>query len=133
LPPALVKKSFGYPTILRSGFEVSGEYDFEDTNLDVYTILDYKQTTLYWGINREVEFYDKFIHKPPHKRERIWPSPEEFWDITEPKEFKIYCAEYADWRKFKTWLKKTVFESEKKIESYDDEARRKFDAEIDIC
>jgi hypothetical protein len=44
LPPALVLKSFGYPIIQRSGFEVSGEYDFEDVNLDVFTIMDYKAT-----------------------------------------------------------------------------------------
>lgn len=56
---------------------------------------------------------------PPNKREKKWPTPEEFWTQTEPKEFKIFCNEYADWRKFKTWLKKTVYDVEKKELSYD--------------
>lgn len=101
--------------------------------MDIYTICDYKETTLYWGLNREDEFYEKFNHLPPHKREKKRPTPEEFWSLTEPKTLKIFCNEHADWRKFKTWLKKTVYESEKKEISYDEEARRKFDSEIDVC
>jgi len=39
-----------------------------------------------------------------HKRKRQWPTVDEFWTSTEPKEFKLTADEQADWRKFKRWL-----------------------------
>ena len=59
LPPALLIRVFGAPTFTRTGFEGSGEYDFEDNNLDLYSITDYKQTDFYWGLNREDAYYEK--------------------------------------------------------------------------
>ena len=44
LPPALMKRAFGKPVESEMGFAVSGIYDFEDSNLDVYRIFDYKKT-----------------------------------------------------------------------------------------
>lgn len=75
----------------RTGFDGTGEYEFEDNNLDVFSINDYRQTDFYWGINREDEYYDKYLNKTPHKRRRKWPTIKEFWESTEPHEFKLHC------------------------------------------
>lgn len=42
LPPALLKRAFGSPDSTTIGFAGSGCYDFEDNNLDVYRLFDYK-------------------------------------------------------------------------------------------
>ena len=91
LPPALLVRAFGLPSETKTGFEGTGEYDFEDTNLDCFNLADFKQTDFYWGLNREDEYYDKYITLPPHKRRRKWPTIEEFWTTMEPKEFKLTC------------------------------------------
>jgi hypothetical protein len=91
LSPVLLVKAFGYPSMTRTGFDGTGEYEFEDNNLDVFSINDYRKTDFYWGINREDEYYDKYLHKTPHKRRRKWPSIKEFWETTEPQEFKLHC------------------------------------------
>ena len=44
LPPALLVRAFGLPVLTRTGFDGTGEFDFEDNNLDVYNIADYKKT-----------------------------------------------------------------------------------------
>jgi hypothetical protein len=80
IPPALLVKAFGMPNFTRTGFEGTGEYEFEDTNLDVFSINDYKQTDFYWGLNREDEYYEKYLKKRPHKRRHKWPTVKEFWE-----------------------------------------------------
>jgi hypothetical protein len=74
LSPALLVKTFGMPTMTRTGFDGTGEYDFEDNNLDVFNIADYRKTDHYWGFNREDEYYEKYLNKPPHQRRKKWPS-----------------------------------------------------------
>lgn len=74
LSPALLVKAFGTPTMTRTGFDGTGEYDFEDNNLDIFNIADYRKTDFYWGINREEEYYDRYLHKAPNKRRRKWPT-----------------------------------------------------------
>lgn len=91
--PAELVKAFGLPTPSRTGFDGTGEYDFEDNNLDVFNLCDYRQTTYYYGMNREDEYYDKYASKAPHKRRKKWPSIEEFWKSTEPKEFRLSCQD----------------------------------------
>lgn len=91
IPPALLVKIFGMPTESRTGFEGTGEYDFEDSNLDCFNLADYKQTDFYWGLNREDEYYDRYLNKPPNKRRQKMPTIQEFWTSMEPKTFKIYC------------------------------------------
>ena len=58
------------------GFEVTGQYQFEDTNLDVFMIHDYKQTTFYHGLNREEEFYntEKNMKRSEKRRVKMYPS-----------------------------------------------------------
>ena len=86
IPPALLKRAFGTPDKSQSGFAGTGLFDFEDSNLDLYRLVDYKKTTWYHGLNREDEFYlkTKNLKKPEHKRKRKWPTPDEFWASEEP-------------------------------------------------
>ena len=133
LPPALLVRAFGLPSHSRTGFDGTGEYDFEDANLDIFNVCDYKKTDFYHGFNREDEYYEKELRKPPHKRRRKYPSIREFWESMEPVEFKIYSGDQADWRKFKVWLKKTVMESVNRKIPFDQEIQERFGHEVDIC
>ena len=134
--PALLKRAFGTPSDSHIGFQVTGMYSFEDTNLDVYCIHDYKQTDLYHGFNREDSHYDtaKNMKKPERKRVRKWPSYEEFWASETPTRFRLLAGEQADWRTFKRWL----FRHLRQIESqpdydYDKIAMDMFGKDLDIC
>lgn len=91
--PASLVKAFGLPSMTRTGFDGTGEYDFEDNNLDSFNLADHQKTDFYWGLNREDEYYNhpKNLAKPPHKRKRKWPTIEEFWKSTEQQEFKLTC------------------------------------------
>jgi len=40
-------------------------------------------------------------HLPDYKKT---PLPEEFWEMTEQKEFRIYYPRYSEFKKFKRWL-----------------------------
>ena len=85
----------------------TGEYNFEDNNLDCYKLFDYKQTDLFHGLNREDEYYTsaKNMRKPHHKRKRKWPTVEEFWASEEPTEWKLSADEYSDVPRFKRWFR----------------------------
>jgi hypothetical protein len=71
IPPYLLKKAFGMPERTEMGFEVTGQYFFEDSNLDVYMLHDYKETTFYHGINREDEFYTTEKNMKRSERRRV--------------------------------------------------------------
>lgn len=139
LIPADLVKAFGSPTPTETGFDGTGEYHFEDNNLDVYNIADYKKTDFYWGLERPEgdAYYEskKNLAKPPHKRERRWPTVEEFWTSTEPQEFRMSCQDQADFRKFRVWIRKVLAEVSEKAEayqSYEDQAAERFGSEVDI-
>lgn len=123
LVPALLVKAFGLPTPSETGFEGSGEYTFEDNNLDIFNIADYKQTDFYHGLNRPEgdAFYhsEKNLKKPPHRRSRPWPTIQEFWESTEPKEFKLSCQDQGDFKKFRVWLRKALGEYAEKEQSFE--------------
>ena len=59
LVPAHLLKAFGMPSDGRTGFDGTGEYDFEDNNLDLFNIAEYRKTQFYHGFNREDEYYEK--------------------------------------------------------------------------
>jgi hypothetical protein len=109
LIPADLVKAFGQPLPTETGFDGTGEYNFEDNNLDVFNIADYRQTDFYYGLDRpEGDAYyhsEKNLRKVPHKRAKRWPTIEEFWSSTEAKEFHLFCNDQADFRKFRIWLK----------------------------
>jgi len=86
IAPALLKRAFGSPDMSELGATTTGHYDFEDTFLDLYRLLDYKETDLYHGLPREPEFYEtpKNLKRPKHKRQRPYPTVDEFWESQEP-------------------------------------------------
>ena len=88
----------------------TGQYHFEDNNLDMYCLFDYKQTDYYHGPNREDEFYESAdnLTQPLHKRRRRYPTIQEFWEDTNPKEFKLACDDQAEWRKFRRWFRREL-------------------------
>jgi hypothetical protein len=137
LVPSELVKAFGLPAPTETGFDGTGEYNFEDSNLDTFNIADYRQTDFYHGLNRpEGDAYynsDKNIRKPPHKRDRKWPTIEEFWESTDPKEFRLSCQDQADFRKFRVWLRKTLREVQSNPKSFEELAKERFGSEIDIC
>ena len=133
--PALLKKAFGKPSNADLGFAVSGEYDFEDSNLDLFKIHDYKQTTFYHGFNREDAFYytEKNMKRHEKRRVRKWPSVDEFWELETPIEFRLLAGEQADWRKFKRWLNRHLSSIEGSNFDYDTECMAKHESTLDIC
>lgn len=107
LAPADLIKVLGIPDRPTHGVFSTGEFNFEDNNLDCYKLYDYKQTDLFHGLNREDEYYQtpRNLRRPIHKRKRAWPTVEEFWKSTEPIQFKLCADEYADVRRFKRWFR----------------------------
>ena len=134
-PPALLKKAFGKPEPTITGFAGTGVYEFEDTNLDLFRIHDYKQTTFYHGFNREDEFYNTVKNMKRHEKRRVkpWPSADEFWELEEPREFRLLAGSQADWRKFKRWLNNHLRKIEGSEFDYDTECLAKHEANLDIC
>jgi hypothetical protein len=72
IPPAVLVGLFGPPGPASLEGKVSGDYRFTSDAGDVFTLYDYKQTTLYHGDDDE-----------------RWPTPAAFWAGTEPVEFSI--------------------------------------------
>ena len=135
LVPADLIKVFGHPCNSRTPLTGTFEYNFEDNNLDAFTIFDYKQTDLYWGLNREDEYYNKpnNLRRPLHKRKRKWPSIEEFWESDQLHEFRLTCDDKADYRKFRRWLRRQLMTAKDMQKSYDEIVSEKYDSEIDTC
>lgn len=134
LAPADLIKVFGIPDRPTVGFTSTGEFNFEDNNLDCYKIYDYKQTDNYRGLNREPEYYQtpKNLKRPIHKRKRAWPSVGEFWELTEPIEFKVACDEFADFRRFRRWFKAAMKAGLESEMSAEERILAKYAGKIDI-
>jgi len=79
-------------------------------------------------LNREPKFYNhpKNLKKPAHKRNKPWPTVDEFWASEEPVSFRLMASEQADHRKFKRWLLKHLREVEGTDYDYDRECLEKF-------
>jgi hypothetical protein len=135
LSPALLKKAFGRPETTSTGFTGTGQYDFEDNNLDLFKIHDYKQTQFYRGLNREEAFYYTYrnMRRPEKRRVKKWPTPEEFWNSTEPVPFRLLAAEQANWRQFRRWLMQALRKAEGSDFDYDKESLEKFEDQIELC
>ena len=135
LAPADLVKVFGSPCDSSTPYTGTGEYNFEDNNLDAFTIFDYKQTVLYHGLNREDEYYNKpnNLRKPFHKRKRKWPYVAEFWSSTDLHEFRFVCDDRADYRKFKRWLRQQLARASEMTQSYDEMVSAKHGKDISIC
>lgn len=101
---------------------MTGAYFFEDNNLDVFCVFDWKQTTLSWGKNLEDTMYENQDHILPEFRIKKYLEPEEFWSSDEPREFRVAHSKYAERKRFVTWLRKEL-ESE---ESFNEILDKKF-------
>jgi len=76
IPPSTLKAVFGEPR-LADCYKVTGEWVFQAESGRVFTLYDYKQTSLYW-----------------HNSGFEAPTPEEFWSLTIPVEFDIGGQNY---------------------------------------
>jgi hypothetical protein len=74
--PADLVKAFGNPSEPDVFDTATGEYNFEDNNLDCYALFDHKETDFYHGMNKEDEYYTtpENMKKAPHKRKRKYPN-----------------------------------------------------------
>lgn len=68
IAPADLVKLFGMPDPTEIFYHGSAQYTFEDNNLDMYCLYDYKQTDYYHGINRNDDYYttEKNLKLPLH-------------------------------------------------------------------
>jgi len=118
VPPAVLRHIFGDP-FWAPASTTTGIYTFEDTNLDVFVIAEPNWTTGTREPNKDPEYYE--IQKNSFqkgRREEPRLSRDEFWDSEEDQEFFIFTSNYAEYRKFKTWLRKQILElkDEKSLE-----------------
>lgn len=127
-------KLFGTPDPTEIFYQGTGQYTFEDTNLDMYCLFDYKQTDFYHGINREDEYYltEKNLRLPLHQRKRKFPTIQEFWESTEPRTFKLAADDQADWRKFRKWLRVILKNMKPEDKSFFEANNPKFVDEINM-
>jgi hypothetical protein len=86
--PATLRAVFGEPKEA-DGYKVSGEYIFEGINGEVFTVYDWKVTTL----------YDTYEDDPA-------PTPAEFWASQVAHPFHIGGC--SDPEKFKAWIERKV-------------------------
>ena len=82
-PVNLIKK-FGFPNMC-DRCHVTGEYAFASAHGDVFTLYDWKYTTLYDSDNTY--------------------KPEEFWNLQHPMEFNIGSNSKHNLNKFKSFVK----------------------------
>lgn len=106
--------------------ETTGVYLFEDNKLDLYVVAEPHSTTATRGPNKDQEYYDE-QRKKFHKKRREQPLPnlEEFWYEDVPRVFFIHATPYAEFRKFKVWLRKTL-EDNKDKPSFTERAAQKY-------
>jgi hypothetical protein len=93
IAPASLVRAFGMPSPTEIFYDGTGEFNFEDSNLDLYCLYDYRQTDFYYGLNRDDDYYEtkRNLKRPLHKRKQRRPTIEEFWACEELKEFKLSC------------------------------------------
>ena len=84
-PPAALVEMFGKP-LESDSCKVSGEYVFTNEKAEVFTVYDWKQTTLYHGEDSGA------------------PTPEEFWDSEEPELLNIGGHSRSNPNRLLKWL-----------------------------
>ena len=88
--PARLVARFGPPGEV-DGYKVSGEYRFTDDRGRVYTVYDWKETSLYGeGVDAG--------------EESLVQTPAEFWGNENPATLQIGGRDDADVPAFKAWL-----------------------------
>lgn len=91
---------WGIPSY-RNGNRSTYQYDFEDTDLSLFLVYDFKATTNYWGNNKPNFDYQNQALTNPRNRINKYPTVEEFWNSEELHQFRINSSRYADIHKFK--------------------------------
>jgi hypothetical protein len=86
LIPRFLVSTFGEPG-MGDGVRVSGEYVFTSENCEVFTVHDYKSTTL-WDSDPSEGL----------------PTPEEFWSSSHKEEMSLGSKDGHDYRSFLNWL-----------------------------
>gem|GEM_PF-550015 len=84
-PPLGLVELFGQAP-WSDGHKVSGKYVFTSDRGEIFTVYDWKQTTLYGGADSTA------------------PMPEEFWRMREPQYFHIGGTAGSHPRRFINWL-----------------------------
>lgn len=135
IAPMTLRRVFGMPDQPTLGTVSTGEYNFEDNNLDCYKLFDYKQTDLFHGLNREDDYYNspKNMRKPHHKRKRPYPTVTEFWSSEEPSMWKLSADEHADVPRFKRWFRAQLRSAETQSETFEERILAKYADKIDVC
>lgn len=107
--PATMIKVFGPPSFYEMIVGTTGVYNFEDSNLDLFKILDRNQTKE-WIKPKLLK-----LKSPPYshrgKSENL-PTTEEFWKSTNPAEFWLQSTDYADIDNFKKWFDEKLAKNE---------------------
>lgn len=134
IAPADLVKLFGMPDASEIFMEGSGQYTFEDNNLDMFCIFDYKQTDMYHGPNRDDDFYttEKNLKKGLHSRKQKYPTIEEFWTSKELQPLKLAIDDQADHRKFRKWLRRQLTAITDQTKSHKEINEPKFSHEVGI-
>ena len=108
LSPKLMRHVFGDPDWNPSSTS-SGIYKFEDSNLDCFVVAEPHRTTATRGVNKSPEFYENERQtKPSGRREKPWHEFEEFWNSEDEYDFFIFSDNYAEYRKFKAWIRREI-------------------------
>jgi len=125
LSPTQLIHCFGDP-IWYSANKWSGFYIFEDNNLDLFIIAEPNITTFGRGENKDDRYYEEQKKKIKiQKRDKKWPSPEEFWETDAQHEFFVYASAYAAFRKFKVFLRQDI-QKKLKEPSFTERMNRKY-------
>ena len=106
LNPRKLKEKFSLPDKSINQHN-TGHYYFQDNDLNVYLLFDYKQTTMTYGENLSDDLLKSQTEKEINPKYHILKSltKEEFWNSDEERSFKILFTPYSNWRKFAAWLK----------------------------
>jgi len=91
IAPRDLVRAFG-PPALSDGYKVSGEYRFVNKDGDVFTLYDWKSTSL----------YDDGLLFPPEDGVGVLMTPEIFWSSGQPYRFHIGAGGPSD--EFEQWL-----------------------------
>lgn len=90
LPPSNLVKIFGYPEP-GDNYQVSGHYTFKNEREEVFTVYEYRSTSLYW-----------------RSKGKKAPTPKEFWSSNDLEEMGI--GGRTDATEFMKWLVRQIGE-----------------------
>lgn len=88
----------------------TGHYFFQDMDLNIYLLYDFKQTTMTYGENESDDYYQQQIDKQINPRFHLHKSltPKEFWNTNEEREFRVMATPYSNIKRFITYMKLEV-------------------------